>query len=568
MDVEAHGLDVSNLLKKGQYIIPDYQREFDWTREELDDFFEDISDLKIDEPYFIGHMVFEGKFNSTVFNVVDGQQRITTITILLCVIRDLLFELDNKDLANGLNLFIFQRDMDNIEFPILKNEMPYPVLQKWVQSVPENKDFTLKSKNSGEIKIKEAYEFFKNKLKKSSEGELLILRNKILALELIFVAAGDTVNAHSIFMTLNATGKNLTAFDLIKNQIYSRYPKQCHIKEPDDTWKKIIINIRGDGTKVNEAKELRFLNKFWASRYKKVSNHKLFREFTKEIIKPNKDVKVFLESLYNDSIIYNKIIQPEFADWKNEQTNAYKIFYSLNAINNVFGVEVANSFILALIREYFDKKISNKLFTECLESIEKFHFIFNAICSSRSSGLDQFYSMYARKLGDATSKEQKHIVLKKLIDELVKKTPEEDRFKPNFTKVMKYSAKDKKRSSKDRKLVEYLLKRIEAKLTKFKFQIENVDLEHIYPETANISDWPNVVSNDLIVSIGNITLLDKETNSKIGNKSFLKKKEIVVNESPMISAKDLFKNKNEWNTDSIKKREADLASIAYSLHWK
>ena len=84
MEVKAENVRFENVLIKGQFIIPDYQREFDWEEPELNEFLEDIIELNINDSHFIGHMVFEGDFNGTEFFVIDGQQRITTITILLC----------------------------------------------------------------------------------------------------------------------------------------------------------------------------------------------------------------------------------------------------------------------------------------------------------------------------------------------------------------------------------------------------------------------------------------------------------------------------------------------------
>ena len=111
MKVEARSQKIENVLKKGTFIIPDYQREYDWDTEEINEFFEDINEIGKDESYFIGHMVFEGEFNGEKFIVIDGQQRITTITIMLCVIRDIFYDKKENDLADGINdNFIFGKD--------------------------------------------------------------------------------------------------------------------------------------------------------------------------------------------------------------------------------------------------------------------------------------------------------------------------------------------------------------------------------------------------------------------------------------------------------------------------
>lgn len=151
MEVEAFSQKISNVLSKGKFIIPDYQREYDWDENEIDELLEDLEDVKPEESYFIGHMVFEGKFTGNEFKVIDGQQRITTITILLSVIRDLFFSKSLNSLGDGINdKYIFTKDVDNNIFAILENRMPYPILQTYVQSAPKDKDLTVKAVKSGE----------------------------------------------------------------------------------------------------------------------------------------------------------------------------------------------------------------------------------------------------------------------------------------------------------------------------------------------------------------------------------------------------------------------------------
>ena len=251
MNVEARSQKIENVLKKGIFTIPDYQREYDWDNSEIDEFIEDIEEVKSNDSYFIGHMVLEGDFNGNSFNVIDGQQRITTITIILSVIRDLFYSKKETDLADGLNEnYIFGKDRNNKLYIILENKMPYPVLQAYVQSVPTDKNLSVKPIKSGEKRIIKVYDKLKKLFETKTIPELEEFRDKILDLEVIFVAVSDEVDAFTIFETLNATGKDLTPMDLIKNQIFKLYPRQPHIDEPNDSWKVILAN--------SETKNLKF----------------------------------------------------------------------------------------------------------------------------------------------------------------------------------------------------------------------------------------------------------------------------------------------------------------------
>lgn len=554
MEVEARSQKVENLLRIGKYIIPDYQREYDWDENEINELLEDLEDVKSDESYFIGHMVFEGKFTGNEFKVIDGQQRITTITILLSVIRDLFYQKKLNNLGDGINNnYIFRKDLDNNDFVVLENKMPYPVLQTYVQSTPDKKDLTIQPVKSGEKKIIKAYDYFNTLFENKSEQELKDLRDKILNLEVIFVAASDKVDAHSIFMTLNATGKDLTSIDLIKNQIFSLYPKQPHIDEPNDTWKKIIDNIDEKGVK--------FFNNYWSSRYKKISDSRLFKEFYKNIIKAKVPVKDFLKQILEDSIIYRKITNPNEDDWAGQ--NEYQIYLSINAITNVFGIEVSNAMLISLIREYENKGITQAYLVKALNAIEKFHFTNNAICSNRSSGLDQFYSKSSRELLNGKDKQSKHIVIDSIIKSLEGKLPKKEQFEVNFDAKLYYSSK----STKQRKLVFYVLNKIEFKKQNGNMKLHNMSIEHIYPESPKANVW-KPLDEKHIINIGNLVLLDAGLNSKIGNIDYQKKKAIILKESNIISTKETLSNNDEWSEAEITRRRNELVEFSFENIWK
>lgn len=553
MEVEARSQKISNTLSKGRFIIPDFQREYDWEENEINELLEDLQDVRPDESYFIGHMVFEGKFGGNEFKVIDGQQRITTITIMLCVIRDLFFEKELNNLAEGINdKYIFAKDVDNNSYIILENKMPYPILQSYVQNIPSEKNKSQKPTKSGEKKIIKAYDYFYILFKDKEVKELKELRDKILNLEVIFVATSDNVDAYSIFMTLNATGKDLTAVDLIKNQVFHLYPRQPHIDEPNDTWKKILNNTN--------YKAIKFFNNYWSSRFKKISESRLFKEFYKNIVKEKIPIKAFLQQLLDDSFIYRKINTPSKEDWTGQ--NEYSIYFSIYAISEVFGIDVANAMLISLIREYQNKKISLYYITKALNSIEKFHFIHNAICSNRSSGLDQMYSKYSRELLNATNKQEKHLIIDKFIKNLEEKLPNKVKFEANFDSKLQYLSKN----TKQKKLVSYILTKIELKKQNKNVELHNISIEHIYPEKS-AGKW-EAIEGKYISNIGNLVLLDAGLNSKIGNITYPEKKSIIIEESTIISTKEIFEKYINWSSKEIEERRNFLVEYTYNDLWK
>jgi len=553
MNVEARSQKIENVFKKGIFVIPDYQREYDWDNSEIDEFIEDIEEIKPKESYFIGHMVLEGEFNGNSFNVIDGQQRITTITILLSVIRDLFYSKNETNLADGINEnYIFGKDRSNNPYIILENKMPYPVLQAYVQSVPDEKDLSVKPIKSGEKRIIKVYDKLKKLFETKTIAELEEFRDKILDLEVIFVAVSDEVDAFTIFETLNATGKDLTPMDLIKNQIFKLYPRQPHINEPNDSWKIILSN--------SETKNLKFLNNFWSSRFKKVSNKKVYKEFVNKVVKTKVDIKLFLENLKNDSELFSEINFPKKQKWK--EPNESKVFYSLTAITIVFNIEVANSILMGLLREYKAKEISLKYLNKALNTIEKYHFINNAISSNRSSGLDTMYARFSRNITYAKDKHHKHSEIDKMILKLNEKTPSFSEYDANIDEKLYYSSTD----TKQKKLVQYVLNKIERKSQNDNIEIVNTSLEHIYPEKPN-KDWNELNEKGLFKNIGNIVLLDSSINSEIGNKKFSLKKDIIINKSTLVSTKEVFNNSSLWNDNKILNRRKKISTLMYQDIW-
>lgn len=547
MNVEARSQTVESILKKGQYIIPEYQREYDWTEENLNEFIEDINE-SIEDNYFIGHMVCEGNYNGTSYKVIDGQQRITTITIMLSVLRDIFYENSMNNLANGLHEnYIFAKDKNYNEYVILENKMPYPILQSYVQSKPDKKDKTKVGVKSGEKKIIKAYDKFYKEWEKLDEEKLKKLRDKILNLEIIFVAVDDEVDAYTIFETLNAKGKDLTPLDLIKNQVFKNYNRQPHIDEPNDSWKQIVENSKD--------KNIKFLNYFWASKYKKVSDRKIYKEFMK-VSKDGFNYNDFLNDLLNGSRIFQKITNPKSNDWN--KNGEFRVYVALDAIQ-VFNIEVANSLLISLLREYEDKHISLVYLIKSLEVIEKFHFINNAIMSGRSSGLDTMYSRISRDLFNAQDKHSKHKVIDDMIKKLKDKLPTSEQFKANIDSKLYYSFNN----TKQKKLVQYVLKRVEYEKQNYNVELQDISLEHIYPE--KFDEYWGKIDGKYIQNLGNLVLLDKSINSNIGNKKYSDKQKTILEKSTLITTKEVFENNKNWNIAEIEKRKNSLIEKLYGI---
>src|SRR5947209_16055653 len=122
---------MKTILESGYYRIPRFQRPYSWERENIEDFWNDTI-LGGDTDYFIGSMVVF-KERSGSFGVVDGQQRLTTITMILAAIRNVFQQERLQSLALGIHRLIERADIDNKDQYILQTETSYPYLQEYIQ---------------------------------------------------------------------------------------------------------------------------------------------------------------------------------------------------------------------------------------------------------------------------------------------------------------------------------------------------------------------------------------------------------------------------------------------------
>ncbi|WGG52759.1 DUF262 domain-containing protein [Rugamonas sp. DEMB1] len=231
MKIESEDIDVESLLVSSYFHVPRFQRPYSWDDENLIDFWNDLITNK-DDDYFIGSMVVY-KIAKQQYGVVDGQQRLTSITILLCVIRNEMEALGRNDLALGLHQLIERKNRENKDEYVIKTESSFPYFQEHIQKFghPE-----LEAEiHSEELNLKNAFKIFsslvadalgaidldttisvdmkiENKVNKLSE-----LRASVLNLNLILVTLDNEDDAYLIFETLNTRGKDLALADLVKN---------------------------------------------------------------------------------------------------------------------------------------------------------------------------------------------------------------------------------------------------------------------------------------------------------------------------------------------------------------
>lgn len=576
MDLNAYTRTISTLFSTNvKYVVPRFQREYSWTKDEVTELWIDlISNLKLVDvkivniEYFIGSLVLIGEDKSQSLQIVDGQQRLTTITILLSALVESFKNIQQDDLAQGIYYtYIEGKDVRNKEYFKLENENPRPFLQNSIQHItkagntPQNKE---------ERALWDAYTFFVNKFKieslkkdinfwnlltgndSSKQLEVLeAIREQILSnLKVIYITVSNEEDAYMIFETLNARGKNLTSVDLIKNELF----KILNSTHPDDTakttWRKIQSSLSSRGNKINIET---FFRHYWLSKFNFITESKIYKSFKIESGKSNFDHYDFLIDLSKEADIYNKIANPLKSDWPDQ--NDKVVYTSLEALS-LFRITQIRTFILALLNKRNDKLIDHFDFCKVINQMEKFHFKYSAVCSQKMNIFEGKYSKTARELRNSTSKQQSKKIIDQLLNFYTEKEPSFELFSEKF-KDLKYT----NQYTVDKKIIQYIFTSFEKFLRNTnELTIDFISLEHISSQSSdNNNGW-----------IGNLIPLDKKLNEECDNKDFVSKLKIYKKSDLKIVEWFLkeFENETIWDKTNQEIWIDMIIEKSYNEVWK
>ncbi|MFH1656724.1 MAG: DUF262 domain-containing HNH endonuclease family protein [Candidatus Nealsonbacteria bacterium] len=566
MKIESRDQNIRTLLSSGYYQIPRFQRPYSWDRENIQEFWDDIIQEK-PEDYFIGSMVIYKKAKQ-IFGVVDGQQRLTTVTILLCVLRNVFKKESLNDQAKGIHSLVERKNINNKSQFILSTETSYPFFQHYIQAWGDpNLEIEPLTE---ELNLERAYE----QLQKLIEGmttsiksdtslttekkiekltkRLSDIRDQLLDLNLILIELDNEDDAYIIFETLNTRGKDLSITDLVKNHL-TKYLKSKN-EENDPTkirWKDMMGVIQGASSEIDSDT---FIHHFWLSKFDFLTVKKLFKSIKNQI--KEKEAEQFLIDLVNDSRLYRCIHETSFRNWEKQEQ---RIKEALEALV-LFRVKQQTPCVMSLVREYNNGKIKKTHLEEALIAIENFHFLFTAITSQRSSGgISSMYASLGRRFFQANDTQEAVKIIKDLKKKFRDRIPSLKEFNALFPEVV-YT----QNQTKQRGLIKYILSRVDKHTRKnATIDYEQMTIEHILPQDKIGS---NGLTDETIGQIGNLVLVTEKTNGKLKNKTFDEKKEILLKDG--IGLPSEIKNIKKWGKKEIEERTLEIAKKAYKTIWK
>lgn len=565
MKIDSQDKNLHQIFTSNYFKVPRFQRPYSWEKDNVAEFWQDAI-VDSDSDYFIGSIVVY-KIKESLMGVVDGQQRLTTITMLLCALRNVFRDEGFDDPADGLHQLIERVDINNRPQYVFQTETSYPYLQEYIQK--EGKPEINPQIKEEEANLQIAFEYISENLKSTVKSiksdptinceaksqkirnKLMEIRDKILNLKVIYISLDNEDDAYTIFETLNTRGKDLSLSDLVKGHLTKLIkPRNVNVDLTKEKWNKIIKVIEESSADLSIDG---FIHHYWLSKYEYLPAKKLYKAIKKHVTVVQ-EAQDFLDSLHDDAITYREINETQFRKWDKQE---YIIKKSVDALN-LFRVKQPLPMLLSVMREYRIGNLKKKHVIMILEAIENFHFVFTAITSQRSSGgIAQMYALHARELVEASILQEKINNLEELKKKLIERKPGYPEFEARFVDI-KYSDN----FVKQKNLVRYILAGLANNQSNgLPLNYDLLTIEHLSAQNGIAG-----VSPEHCAQIGNLFLVDHELNNKLGNKSFSEKKQLLLQSN--VPLDQMIREANVWGEEQIEQRTRFLAKKAYEEIWK
>ena len=484
------------------YRVPLFQRDYSWGGDEWDDLWQDLVALFGEDPepaHYMGYLVLQSADNRA-FDIIDGPQRMTTLSLLMLAavahLTDLAVPADPADpqrrRAEQLRSnYIGYLDPVSL-VPRSKltlnrhNDRFYQNYLVPLESLPQ------RGLNASEHLLRGAFLWFRERIKDRSgdDGESVARFVDVAVDKLFFtiITVTDELNAFKVFETLNARGVRLSATDLLKNYLFSVVSRdnahESDINNLEDRWEGVVGLLGSESFP-------EFLRVFWNSRNRLVRKVDLFKTM-RSAISDRASVFQLIRDMDRHARVYSALRSPEDDSWTAEERESL-------AQLQMFNVRQPLALLLAAFEQFEERDRAG--FGRFLQAIAVVSFRYNVICGRQSNEQEVVYNQIARELaaGEIVS-------AKAAIARLRPVYPEDAEFRAAFAdKALRTT------SSRNNKVVRFILFRLEAQLSGQHFEFESAKhgIEHVLPENPR-DDWHQFDDQQREAStycLGNMTLL-------------------------------------------------------------
>jgi len=552
---------MSTLLKQDQptfgslagngktFEVPPFQRDYSWDKEEWEDLWLDIIGLEEEGDHYMGYVVLQETKQSKNFLIIDGQQRITTISILIIAAVKLLIDKGDKERADLLrNTYLSYKEPTSLvhktKLKLNRNNDYVYTAQLLQLQIPQ---YTVGLKPS-EKRLIGAYKYFLIELTKyfndKSTDKIAEFISRKIDDKLFFtsITVGDDIDAYKVFETLNARGVKLSTSDLLKNYLFSKVFSRAEgeVESLEKKWYR-INDLLGKTDITN------YIRHFWNSRsYPSERKATLFKTIKKKVDTYEDSIE-FINNLDESVIVYSALTNPDSEIWIGDQSKY---------INEINILEVSQCFPLLMIAK---QKFIDIEFTKLLRDVVNLSFRYNTIGGQNPNELERVYGKASVAIFKNEVLQSRDVFLNYLKDVYLDDNSFKNDFKNKQINTNKYNS-----------LGKYILSKLEVEYggTEPNLTSKDVTIEHILPQNPD-DNWAeyfvNVDIQDYIYRIGNLTLLELNKNKEASRKSFEEKQKIFSRSSYKLSKEKT--NYEFWNVASVSNRQEDMSKRAATI-WK
>lgn len=602
--IENHKYSIEEAFRECFYIVPDYQREYVWTDKEVHQLLEDINeqiDAGSTREYFIGTVLVSPTDQKNHYEVIDGQQRLTTFFLLLCALKHVFQGEPQRQVVSGL-ISTSYTDSDGETRTSLKLEPRYEnageVMAKLVELDADPQAVRTGIQSAGIASfgslenLVSAYGTIYRYLKDNYDDAPKLKKYwGYLANNVVFIQIStDVSSALKIFETINERGVGLNPMDLLKNLLFTQV-KQAQFTQLKDEWKKITKPLEKE-----REKPLRFL------RYFLMANYVIKNERGDAVVREDeiydwfiaKDNAALCDYAGKPFEFVRKVIRnvEHYLAFANGLGNDGKPSLAMDSLKRLAGGAFSLHYVLLLAAANFPKPLFDH-FVAQLESF-LFYYIFT---KTPTKDLERSFSQWAdelRAIAETTDPVKQKVQLNAFVA---------DRFEKNMAGKSQELADALKRFTlysmqqyRTRYLLARLTQHVEMAFSGLKTPgslepFTKLEIEHILPDNPKAelrATWaaenPNAVYDDYKNRLGNLTLLEKPINIVAGN-DFYKAKQAEYGKSgnyltrSLVALTEVGQNTSisrinaklesfsTWNAASIEKRHALLIALAQEV-WK
>ncbi|NOJ25814.1 DUF262 domain-containing protein [Vibrio coralliilyticus] len=534
-----------------KFAVPLYQRDYSWDEGNWNDLWLDIeTNRKTSSKHYMGSIVLVSK-DKKKYDIIDGQQRLTTLTVMILAVVDIINDLIKKDVdvennSKRIELlitdFVGKKSLSslNYENKIELNETNNPFFSTYLTNF--RKPINIKSEVKSNKLLWKCFGYFKamllDEVYKNDDVSTLINFVEFVSDSLLFIqiTATDDLSAYLIFETLNDRGLDLSVTDLLKNYLFSI------VDDSDKTHVKHIWDVTINH--VSYSAFPKFLRHYWMMQNGLIQEKELFKTVKRHIKSPTSAFEL-LNEMSEVSEIYSALSNHNHSFWDGED-KVKKHIRELNLFN------VTQCYPLLINANlYFDRDEWLGVLRIC--AVISFRYM--VISGLNPNALESKYNDACKAIhnGEANTARDIFNILKPLY------VSDED-FERNFeTKSVRT-----KRSSK---LARYIVYSIESHLSghAYDYEGDSGSLEHILPENPTESwesEFPSDIEESFIYRLGNFTILEADKNRLLGNRPYEEKVDTYKTSRYELSKKIGYKI---WSQENLSNRQKYLAKQAKAV---